>query len=154
MTRTDQILIEVAPNPNEIMLGTNELIISKIDVTGKITYANREFMRGSDFPASDILGQNHNFIRHPDMPRGVYYGLWQTLKSGSEFFGFYSVRRQATASMIAHIIPLYNEMLRIEKATKRELAPSESWQSMQGRFAFEHHISYHEFVINKYERNI
>ncbi|MFC7002316.1 PAS domain-containing protein [Pseudobowmanella zhangzhouensis] len=81
-------MIKVAPNSREITFDRQELIVSKTDLRGKLTYANRVFMRVSNFSEADLLGKDHSIIRHPDMPRGVFYGLWKALKSGQEFFGF------------------------------------------------------------------
>ena len=44
-------------------------------------------MRISNFPEHALLGQQHNIVRHPDMPRGVYRLMWETLKAEREFFG-------------------------------------------------------------------
>lgn len=78
---------QIIPTQTEVRLAYDELIISKTDLSGRITYANKVFMRISDFSEEDLLGQPHNMIRHPDMPRGVFWGLWNTLKQGREFFG-------------------------------------------------------------------
>ena len=72
----------------EITFSDNILIVSKTDLRGNITYANRHFMRISNFPEAALLGKPHNIIRHSDMPRGVYYAMWKTLKAKQEFFGF------------------------------------------------------------------
>lgn len=69
----------------EVSFGHDEFIMSKTDTQGRIVYANRVFMRVSNYPESALLGQHHNIIRHPDMPKGVFHGLWKTLKSGEEF---------------------------------------------------------------------
>ena len=72
----------------EIMLDASDLIVSKTDVTGCITYANRTFMRISGYRLTELLGVQHNIVRHPDMPRGVFLLLWQTIESGRECFAF------------------------------------------------------------------
>ena len=78
----------IVPNNHEKKLGDNDFIVSKTDTTGKITYANRIFMEIAGYPESELLGVQHNIIRHPDMPRGVFRFMWDTLKKGDEFFGF------------------------------------------------------------------
>lgn len=72
----------------EVLLGEEEILVSKTDTKGKITYANRAFMNVSGFYEQKLLGRPHNMIRHQDMPRGVFRLMWRTLQSGEEFFGF------------------------------------------------------------------
>ena len=135
---------KITPNDHEKKLGDNDFIVSKTDPTGKISYANRIFMEISGYPESELLGMQHNIIRHPEMPRGVFRFMWETLKKGDEFFGFaknlcadggfywvfanitpdfdrdgnlqgyYSVRRKPPQSALDVIVPIYQEMLTIE----------------------------------------
>src|SRR5512142_16962 len=78
----------VHPTSVEVQVPKGEFIVSKTDPTGRITYVNRTFMQVANFREADLLGRQHNIIRHPDMPRGVFKLLSDTLKGGSEFFGF------------------------------------------------------------------
>ena len=55
-----------------MQLAPHELIVTKTDPTGHITYANRVFMRIAGYAEHQLLGKPHNLIRHPDMPRGAY----------------------------------------------------------------------------------
>ncbi len=79
-----------APKPSgvERTFGDHELIVSKTDLKGRITYANDVFLRLADYPQSDVLGAPHNLIRHPDMPRCVFKLLWDTLPTGREIFAY------------------------------------------------------------------
>jgi len=70
----------------EIVMREDDFIVSKTDPKGKITYGNRVFIEFSGYREQDLLGQPHNIIRHPDMPRSVYRLLWDTLQQGEEFF--------------------------------------------------------------------
>ena len=63
-------------------------IVSKTDLKGNITYVNRTFMRIADYGPHELIGQPHNIIRHPDMPKAAFRLLWDTLKRGEEWFGF------------------------------------------------------------------
>lgn len=138
----------IAPNNNEIVLNSGDLIVSKTCLKGNITYANRHFMSIAGFTEQQLLQQPHSIIRHPDMPKGVYRMMWQSLRSGSEFFGFvknlcsdgsfywvfanvtpdldekgeirgyYSVRRKPSREAIEAVIPLYKKMCEIEMAGK------------------------------------
>jgi PAS domain S-box-containing protein len=73
---------------DEKKLAEEDFIVSKTDISGRITYANRIFMHIAGYSERDLLGIQHNIIRHPDMPRGVFRFMWNTLKAGDEFFGF------------------------------------------------------------------
>ena len=66
----------------------NEMIVTKTDLKGFITYANAVFIRISGYPEAELLGQPHNLIRHPEMPRVVFSMLWETIRGGREFFGY------------------------------------------------------------------
>lgn len=134
----------ITPRDVEFSLADDEFIVSKTDVSGRIKYMNRVFMHISGFSESELLGQPHNMIRHPNMPRGVFKLLWDTIKSGQEFFGYvknickdgsyywvyanitcdydergnlrgyYSVRRQPTRLAVETMSDLYAQMITIE----------------------------------------
>lgn len=76
------------PTGIERTFGEDELIVSKTDPTGRITYANEVFFRISGYTEAEVLGQPHNLVRHPDMPRCAFAYVWQTLESGKEVFAF------------------------------------------------------------------
>jgi len=78
----------VTPNNKELKMKETDLIVSKTDVKGHITYCNDAFMEFSGYYEEELLGKAHNIIRHPDMPRSVYRLLWQTIQQENEFFGF------------------------------------------------------------------
>lgn len=63
------------------------VIISQTDLSGKITYANRMFCEISGYKNEELLGQPHNIIRHPDMPKEVFAKMWQTIQSGQVWNG-------------------------------------------------------------------
>ncbi len=56
-------------------------IISKTDVDGNITYVNDEFCRISGYSKEEIIGKNHNIIKHPDTDRDIFVNLWRTITS-------------------------------------------------------------------------
>ena len=72
----------------ERSISENELIVTKTDLRGCITYANTVFIRISGYSEDELLGHPHNCIRHPYMPRAVFRLLWETIHMGSEFFGY------------------------------------------------------------------
>lgn len=128
----------------ELLLRDDDFIVSKTDPKGKITYCNRVFMEFSGYQEDELLGQPHNIIRHPDMPRSVYRLMWNTLHEGKEFFGvvknrtkhgqyywtfanvtpsydvdhklmgYYSVRRCPKRSTVDTMASIYREMIDTE----------------------------------------
>ncbi len=71
----------------EARLGTNDLLVSRTDTQGRITYVNPAFVRVSGFQADELVGQPHNVIRHPDMPPEAFADLWKALKAGRPWTG-------------------------------------------------------------------
>lgn len=124
----------------------DEVIVSKTDLKGRIIYANEVFLRIADYTEREVLGQPHNLIRHPQMPRCVFKLLWDTVSQGQEIFayvvnrtkhgdhywvlahvtpnygadgsiiGYHSCRRVPEREAVAKIEPLYRELCRIEQA--------------------------------------
>ena len=76
------------PTGRERRFDDDELLVSKTDPKGRITYANDVFVRVSGYALPEIIGQPHNLIRHPQMPRGVFRLLWDSISRGEELFAF------------------------------------------------------------------
>lgn len=72
----------------------NELIISRTDLSGIITYANETFAEISGYEVDELIGKPHNLVRHPDMPKSVFKDLWETLKRGESWQGIVKNRRK------------------------------------------------------------
>ena len=72
---------------HEICISDGEMLVSKTDLKGAITYVNPAFLEISGFSEKELIGNNHNVVRHPDMPSEVFQDLWQTLKSGLPWTG-------------------------------------------------------------------
>lgn len=79
---------KIAPTGVERTFGEDEVIVSKTDLKGIITYANDVFVRVSQFSEEELLGAPHNIIRHPAMPRCVFQYLWDTIEAGDEIFAY------------------------------------------------------------------
>ena len=62
-------------------------LISSTDKRGIITYCNDAFVEVSGFDREELLNKNHNLVRHPDMPEGVFKEMWQTLQAGRIWMG-------------------------------------------------------------------
>jgi len=133
------------PTGHERTFDEEEIIVSKTDTNGRITYANDVFLRLAGYTEAEVIGQPHSLIRHPDMPRCVFQLLWSTISSGKEIFayvvnmakngdhywvlahvtptfddagkivGFHSNRRTPDRAALAAIQPLYRELLEVER---------------------------------------
>ena len=55
-------------------------IISKTDLKGKITYVNESFCKISGYREDELMGKNHNIVRHPENPKELYKNMWETIK--------------------------------------------------------------------------
>jgi aerotaxis receptor len=62
-------------------------LISSTDTRGVITHCNQAFVDVCGFSRDELVGANHNIVRHPDMPAPVYKAMWQTLKAGKPWMG-------------------------------------------------------------------
>lgn len=105
MRRTD-----ITPTGVERTFRDDQIIVSKTDPQGRLTYVNRLFMEISAFGEEDLIGQPHNVIRHPDMPRAIFGLLWERIRSGQEIFA-YVVNLAHDGShywVLAHITPTFD----------------------------------------------
>ena len=76
------VFIVIKPIDKESSFLENEVFISSTDLRGNITYANDIFMRVSQFSKDEIINAPHSIIRHPDMPKTIFYLLWDFIKQG------------------------------------------------------------------------
>jgi len=65
----------------------NEIIISRTDIKGIITFANDVFCEISGYEEDEIVGKSHNVVRHPDMPKSIFKDLWNDLKHKGKWSG-------------------------------------------------------------------
>jgi len=162
---------------NERFFGEHELIVSKTDTKGRITYANYVFLRIAQYTEQEVLGKAHNLIRHPDMPRCVFRFLWERIQAKHEVFayvinrckngdhywvfahvtptmndhgiitGYHSSRRVPSSSALETIKPLYQELLKIEQ---KHSTPREQWNASLPAFINkleEMGLSYDELIF-------
>ena len=78
----------------EHLLSPNDYLISRTDLKGRITFANRAFIETSGFTAEELLGAPHNLVRHPDMPPEAFADLWRALEAGQSWTGLVKNRRK------------------------------------------------------------
>jgi aerotaxis receptor len=71
----------------EVHLSEDDTIISTTDLKGLVTYANKDFIKISGFSEEELMGKNHNIVRHPDMPVVAFKHLWDTVKGNNPWRG-------------------------------------------------------------------
>lgn len=161
----------------ERTFATDEIIVSKTDRRGIITYVNDVFLRVSGYSERELLGSAHNIIRHPAMPRGVFKLLWETIENQREIFayvlnrakngdgywvfahvtpsydlelrhvGYHSNRRCPHSDAIARVKPLYASLLEIERRASSPRAAAEAGYAELQRLLTEQGCDYDEFVF-------
>ncbi len=135
----------ITPTAVERVMREDDFIVSLTDTKGRITYGNRIFIEFSGYTEDELLGTQHNIIRHPDMPRSVFKLLWDKIQAKEECFayvknmakdgsfywvfanvtptfdpsgtitGYFSVRRKPKLSGIQTAAAVYGLMLEAEK---------------------------------------
>jgi PAS domain S-box-containing protein len=105
----------ISPTGVERFFKEDEIIVSKTDPKGIITYANPVFLSIALYEEEEVLGQAHNIIRHPDMPQCIFDLLWKTIASGEEIFAY--VKNMAKNGdhywVFAHVTPTFDAASRI-----------------------------------------
>lgn len=66
----------------EVTFDDSQQLVSTTDLRGVTTYANAAFCTVSGFSAEELVGKNHNIVRHPDMPKAAFKELWDKLEQG------------------------------------------------------------------------
>ena len=79
--------INTPVNDTEIDFPEHYNILSTTNLKGAITYCNDEFIEVSGFTNDELVGHNHNLVRHPDMPPAAFADLWRNLKRGTPWMG-------------------------------------------------------------------
>ncbi len=137
--------MKIVPKDKRKEFNSDTLLVTKTDLKGKITYANRAFMEIVEMDEDTLVGAPHNIIRHPDMPRIIFKYLWDYLQSEKEIHayvknlcadgsyywvmanvtpsylngrvvGYHSARRSPTQHALNIIEPLYKQLLAAEKS--------------------------------------
>jgi len=106
-------------------------IVSKTNQYGVITYVNEEFERISQYSSKELIGQNHNIIRHPDMPDEIFKDLWKTIKGKKIWKGQIKNRAKDGSNyyVATTIVPLTNAEDEIEEFLAIRLDVSEIVES-------------------------
>lgn len=88
----------------------DEIIVSKTDTLGHITYANDVFLKVSGYTEEELIGKQHSIIRNPEMPRCVFKFLWDTIETGREIFAYVNNRAKNGDHywVFAHVTPTFD----------------------------------------------
>ena len=151
----------------------NEVIVSKTDTKGRITYGNDIFIKISGYEEHELLGAPHNILRHPDMPRVIFKLLWETIQAGEEInayvknlskdgsyywvlanvtpsfdkdnriIGYFSVRRVPSKDALEIIKPLYSHLLSLEKSGGMDASMKHLNELLTSKG-----VSYEEFILS------
>ncbi|HBU96474.1 MULTISPECIES: PAS domain-containing protein [Thalassospira] len=154
-----------------------EIIVSKTDTKGRITYANDVFLRVAGYSEKQLLGQPHSIIRHPDMPRCVFSLLWETVAAGREIFayvinrcangdhywvlanvtptigrdgkiiGYHSNRRVPRRDALKQVIPLYAALCEEEEKERNRKEGMARSTAKLGALLADAGIDYDQFVF-------
>ncbi|MEW5833331.1 MAG: PAS domain-containing protein [Campylobacterota bacterium] len=72
----------------EYVLSDTDFLVSQTDEKGRILFANEDFCKIAGYTLDELIGQPHNIIRHPDMPKAAFKDLWDTVKQGQIWTGY------------------------------------------------------------------
>jgi len=75
-------------NNTEHIVKNVDLIVSKSDEEGNITYVNPIFIKISGYSQANLLEQPHAILRHPDMPKVIFKYLWENIKEGRDVVAY------------------------------------------------------------------
>jgi len=71
----------------EIKFSKKKFIVSKTDLKGKIIFVNKNFCEISGYNEAELIGADHNILRHPEMPKAIFFLIWQQLLVGNKISG-------------------------------------------------------------------
>ena len=162
---------------NEKVFRDDEIIVSKTDLKGLMTYCNDVFIRLSGYKESELIGKPHNLIRHPAMPRAVFKLLWDAIAKGDEIFayvvnrskngdyywvlahvtpdrddngnivGYHSNRRSPERHAVSVIQPLYAKLLEEEERHSDRKSGIEAATKLLTSILADKGLSYEQFVL-------
>jgi len=103
-------MIDRSVTGHEIIMKPTQTIQSRTDPRGVINYVNQTLIDVSGYSREELIGKPHSLLRHPDMPRSVFYVLWETIQSGKEFYGYVVNRAQNGDHywVIAYVAPRFD----------------------------------------------
>jgi len=123
----------------EQFMKEGDILVSKTDLKGSITFVNRAFIEISGFTEAELLRKSHSIVRHPDMPPAAFKDLWETIQQGNPWTGLVKNRCKNGDFywVVANLIPIKKNGQIIEfmsvrtKPTQQEIKDAElTYQAM------------------------
>lgn len=123
----------------EVPVGKTDQLVSTTDLKGVITYCNETFCRIAGFTESELLGQNHNIVRHPDMPKAAFADMWSHLKKGHPWRGIVKNRTKTNGHywVDAYVTPIYEngklagyQSVRVQPKRERVETASKAYKAL------------------------
>lgn len=113
-----------------------EVIISRTDLRGIITYANETFADISGYGVDELIGKPHSILRHPDMPRAAFEHMWKTLKEGNMWQGYVKNMRKDGGYywVYAEVSGVYKDNVLVEYKSMRSPISNETKEKMQRKY--------------------
>ncbi|CAO4843716.1 MAG: hypothetical protein CNLJKLNK_01216 [Holosporales bacterium] len=98
------------PTDQRVFLTDDDLIVSKTDTKGFMTYVNTTFIRIAGYSYEELMGKPHSLIRHPDMPRTIFRVLWEVISTGNEQFAYVKNMTKTGGYywVFAHVTPTFD----------------------------------------------
>jgi len=75
--------INMPVTDHEVQMKAGDILVTRTNMKGIITYANDAFVQISGYTRDELVGKNHNIVRHPDMPTAAFEDLWMCIKAGN-----------------------------------------------------------------------
>ena len=100
------------PEPiDEEVVFDGRSLISETDTKGNITFVNRKFVEMTGYSKKEVVGHPHNILRHPDMPKVAFEGMWNIIKDGKVWDGYVkNLRKDGKYYWVdVHIVPKKDE---------------------------------------------
>lgn len=88
LTYYDGTTRQVLVSDREVPFPEGKLIVSRTDPQGTLTHGNQSFVEMSGYSEAELIGQPHQILRHPDMPKAAFKDLWDTLARGEKWTGY------------------------------------------------------------------
>jgi aerotaxis receptor len=121
---------------NEVFMQAGRPIVSKTDLKGIITYVNQTFVDISGYSKEELLGKNHNIVRHPDMPAAAFQWLWDTIKQDLPWRGVVKNRCKAGDFywVEAYVTPIFENGKKIGYMSVRNIPDRKEVEACEGLY--------------------
>ncbi|MEZ6953327.1 MULTISPECIES: methyl-accepting chemotaxis protein [unclassified Aeromonas] len=124
---------------SEVEFPADVQLVSTTDLRGVITYANPAFCRIAGYQVDELVGHNHNLVRHPDMPKAAFADLWDRLKEGNPWRGMVKNRCKDGRYywVDAYVTPIYEngkisgyQSVRCKPEPQLKLVAAQAYQAL------------------------